>query len=73
MKMTIIPSLIGAFSTVFKRLLKGPGGLGCWRWSVDRPNYRIFENGQNTEKSPGDSRRLPVTQTQVKDHQLNLM
>ena len=29
--------------------------------------------GQNTEKSPGDLRRVAVTQTPVKDHQLKLM
>ena len=33
----------------------------------------IIENGQNTEKSPGDLRRLAVTQFLVKDHQLTLM
>ena len=32
-----------------------------------------MENGQNTEKSPGDLRRLAVTQNPVKDHQLMLM
>ena len=37
--------------------------------SGDHPNYYIIENGQNTEKSPGDLRRLAVTQTPVKDHQ----
>ena len=29
--------------------------------------------GKNTEKSPGDLRRLAVTQTPVKDHQLRLV
>ena len=29
----------------------------------DHPNGSIIENGQNTEKSPGDLRRLAVTQT----------
>ena len=29
--------------------------------------------GQNTEKSRGDLKRLAVTQTPVKDHQLTLM
>ena len=29
--------------------------------------------GQNTETSPGDLRRLAVTQTQEKNHQLTLM
>ena len=41
--------------------------------SEDLPNYYIIENGQNTEKSPGDLRRRAVTQTPVKDHQLTLM
>ena len=31
--------------------------------SGDHPNDSIIENGQNTEKSPGDLRRLAVTQT----------
>ena len=30
------------------------------------PNYSIIENGQNTEKSPGELRRFAVTQTPVK-------
>ena len=33
----------------------------------------IVENGHNTEKSPGDLRRLAGTQTPVTDHQLTLM
>ena len=31
-------------------------------------NDSIIENGQNTEKSPGDLRTLAVTQTPVKNH-----
>ena len=31
-----------------------------------------IENGQNTEKSPGDLRRLAITQYPVKDHQFTL-
>ena len=41
--------------------------------SGDHTNYNIIENSQNTEKSPEDLRRLAVTQTSVKDHQLTLM
>ena len=37
------------------------------------PNDSIAEDGQNTEMSPGDLRRLAVTQTPVKNHQLILM
>ena len=56
-----------------KRISKGTGRLGSWRTSGDHPNYYIIENGQNTEKSPGDLRRLVVTQTPVKIHQLTLL
>ena len=69
MKVTIIPIDIGIFVTVTKGLLKRAGGLGYWRTSGDHLNYNIIENGQNTEKSPGDLGRLAVTHTPVKDHQ----
>ena len=42
---------------------KGTGRLGNKRTSRYHPNYSIVENGQNTEKSPGDLRRLAATQT----------
>ena len=60
-------------------LLKSPKigkktrGHGNKRTNEDNPNYSIDEIGQNTEKNPGDLRRLVFTQTQVKDHQLPLM
>ena len=41
--------------------------------SGDHPNYSTIENGLNTEKSPGDLRRLVVTHAAVKGHQLKLM
>ena len=47
-----------------QRIIKGTGWLG---------NYCIIESGQNTEKSPGNLRRVAVTQTSVKDYQLTLM
>ena len=56
-----------------KRIIKGPGIFGSWRPSGDHPNNSIIENGQNTGKSPGDLRRLAVTQTPVNDHQLKLL
>ena len=72
MKVTIIPIVIGAFSTVTKGLLKGPEDLeGGGRLEITT-NYSIIENSQNTEKSPGNL-RLAVTQTPVKNHQLKLM
>ena len=53
--------------------MKRPGGLGSWRTGRDYPNDSIAQNGQNPETSPEDLRRLAVTQTPVKDHQLTLM
>ncbi len=53
--------------------IKRPGGLGSWRTGRDYPNVSITENSHNTEKSPGDLKRLAVTQTPVKNHQLILM
>ena len=41
--------------------------------SGDHPNYSIVEIGQNTRKSPGDLRRLAVTQTSARNHQLTLV
>ena len=70
MQVIIIPIVIGAFGTITKWLLKG---LGSWWTSGDHPNNWITENSQNTEKNPGDLRRLAVTQTPVKDHQLMLI
>ena len=56
-----------------RRINKGTERLGNKRTSGDHPNYYIIENGQNPEKSPGDLRRLAVTQTQVKDYRLTLV
>ena len=58
MKVTIIPIVIGAFGTFTKRLLKGLDDLEVGGRVENHPNYYIIENGQNTEKSPGDLRRL---------------
>ena len=55
------------------RITKGTGGLGISRTSGDHSNNNIIENGQTTKKSPGDLRRLAVTQTPVKNHRLTLM
>ena len=73
MQVTIIPIVIGAFGTVTKGLLKGLEELEVSGRVETNPNDSIIENSQNTEKSPGDSRRLAVTQTPVKNHRLTLM
>ena len=56
-----------------QRIIKGTGGLGKKRSSVGHLNYYMIENGHNPEKSPGDLRRLSVTQAPVRDNQLTLM
>ena len=54
-----------------QRLGKRPRRVGN-RTHKDHLNYSFVKIGQNTRKSPGDLRRLAVTQTPVKDHQLTL-
>ena len=72
MKVTIIPIVKFSWYS-HRKIIKWIERLGNMGTSGDHPNYYIIENGQNTEKSPGDMRRLAVTQTPVKDHQLTLM
>ena len=64
MKVISVPIVTCALGTVTK---------GGGRKSGEHPNYIIIDNGQNTEKSPGDLGILTVTQTPVKNHQLKLM
>ena len=54
-----------------QRIGKATGGHGNKKTRGDNSNNSLIEIGQNTEKSPGDLRRL-VTETLVKDHQLKL-
>ena len=70
MKKTIIPIVSGVFVIVTER---GTGGLAGWRKNEDHPNYGNIEDGQNIEKTPGNLRILPVTQSPVKYYQLKLM
>ena len=64
MKVTIISIVIGALGTVTKGLIQGLGNNGT---GGDCPNCCIVEIGQNTEKSPGELRRLAITQTSLED------
>ena len=70
LKVSIIPIVIGALGAITKGLIKGTGRHGNNGTSID---YCIVEISQNIEKSPGDLRRLAVTQTSVKDYQLTLI
>ena len=56
-----------------QRIGTGTGRLGNKRTCGDHPNYCIAEIDQNTKTSPGDFRRLAVTQTPVENHQLTLV
>ena len=73
MKMTVIPTVIGALGTVTKGLIKGLEDLEINGTSGDHPNYTVIKISQNTEKSPGYSRRLTVTQTPEENHQLTIL
>ena len=56
-----------------QRIGKGTRRLKNKRISSHHPNYTVSKIGQNTEKSPRDLRRLAVTQTPSKMHQLTLV
>ena len=60
-KVTIIPIVIRTLGTVTKRIGKRTGGYGKKKMSGDHPNYNTVEISKNTEKSPGDLRRLAVS------------
>ena len=59
MKVTIVRIVIGVFGTITKVLLKDLEDLEVGERvnTQNYPNDSITENGQNTEKSPGDLRR----------------
>ena len=71
MKVMVIPIVIGSLGTVTKALLQVLDDLEIT--NGDHPNNRIVKISLNTAKSPGDFRRLSVTQTPVNDHQLTLI
>ena len=63
---TVIAVVVGAYEPVPKKfeLLEIRGR---------NETFQVVMIGRNTEKSPGDLRRLVVTQMQVKAYQLKLM
>ena len=60
MKMTVIAIVNWCSWNNPKRSGKGTGRLANKRKRGDNPNYSIVKVGQNTEKSPGDLRRLAI-------------
>ena len=73
MKVTVIHIVIGSLGTINKGSVKGTGRVGNQRTSGDHPDYSIITIGQNTEKSPGNRRRLTVAKTPVKTRQLTFV
>ena len=71
MRIIMIPVIIGELGTVPTDLEKN-GGRN-WKPGKEPSVHNSVKIGQNTEKSQVDLRRLAVTQTQVKDHQLTLV
>ena len=68
----VIPLVVRALSTVPKGLIKRLEDLEI-RGRVETIQTTAFVViSQNTEKSPGDLRRLSITQIPVKNHQLTL-
>ena len=56
-----------------QKLVKRTERLRNQRTNGDYPDYSIIQIGQNTKKSPGDLRRVAVTQPPMKNHQLMLV
>ena len=70
MRLRVIPIVIGGLGMVFKDLVKGIRGNENQKNNQKHPKYNTVEIGLNTEKFPEDQKRLVVTQTPAKDHQL---
>ena len=73
MKVTAVPIVIGALGTIPKGLIKELEDLEIKGQVETIQTLSITRISQNTEKSPGDLRRLAVTQTPVRNHQLTLV
>ena len=69
----VIPILIWCVRNNRQSLAKENGRLRNKRKSGDHRNYSIIKIGQNTEKIPGDLRRIAITQSLLENHQLTLV
>ena len=69
MKVMVIPIVIGTLGTILKGLIRGLEELE----KLAQADTIHIEVGQNTKKSPRDLRRLAVTQSPIKEHQLTLV
>ena len=76
MKVTIIPIVIGAFGMVTKGLLKDQEDLGVGGGVKTIQTTALLKTARILRRvleTCGDLRRLPVTQSPVKDPQLTLL
>ena len=71
-RVKLISVVVGHWN-VTQGLESGSGRVGNRKKNRDHQNYSIDKIGQDTEKNPGDLRRLALTETPVKDHQLTLV
>ena len=72
MRVTVIPIVFGVFGTVSKTW---NGDRQNWKSegkSKNHPGYSIVENGQNTEISTRDLKKLAVIWYPVRDNQQTL-
>ena len=65
MKVTVIPSVTGVLGTNSKRLVKATRRLGNKTISGDYPDKSYNKIGQNHESSPGNFKKLTLTQTHL--------
>ena len=68
-----MPIVIGAFGTVTKGLLKGLEDFEVRGRVETIQTTALLKTWQITEESLRDLKRLAVTQSPMKDHQLTLM
>ena len=66
---TVILIIVGAFETVSKGKETGGGTGDLWK-NRDHPSHCSVKISYITWKNPGDLRRLAVTQTPVKNNNL---
>ena len=72
MKVTVIPVVVGARETILKGLVKGLEDLEIRKVETIQ-SATIIKIDKNTEMSPGDLKRLAVSQNPVGNHQLMLV
>ena len=73
MKVTIVPIVIGAFGTITQGLLKGLEDLEVGRRVETIQMTALLRTARILRRVLKTMRRIAVTQTPVKNHQLILM